>query len=163
MKNARKLSALLLALLLTLALALPAAAAEQPPELTALIYTESIRQSGNILLTVTSKELLDAGYALGDVVTVRFLDQSLDMPFCNTYNEVDTGATGLFIHASDDRMVLSINMGNFASTYGIADKTSNEDGTVVWNYRAGVEGPVSVAISLREAGGYYGEYLHKSL
>ena len=122
-----------------------------------------IKKYGNVVLSTTCEELLDAGFAYGDVLEVRFLDRTLALPLCGNYSDVDSGAAGIFARAEDTNVVLAVNMGDFATSYGIAVKTENADQTLVWNYAEGVEGPVVFRISLREAGGYYDEYVMRQL
>ena len=50
-------------------------------------------------------------------------------------------------------------MGDFATTYGIATKSTAEDNSVVWTFADGVKSPINVSISMNEAGGYYDEYI----
>ena len=159
----KKCLSLLLALTMALALALPASAADAPAELTATAEAANILKYGNVTLSLKCDEIKDAGYAFGDVVTVKFLDQSLDVPFCSNYSDVDSGSPGLFARDGDEYVLAAINMGDFATAYGIAVKTTNEDKTFVWNYAEGVEGPVTFTISLKEAGGYYDEYVMHQL
>lgn len=54
---------------------------------------------------------------------------------------------------------LEIFNGSFAATYGLADKTTNEDKTYFWIARDGVEFPVEVVIFQGEKGGYADQYL----
>ena len=159
----KKCLSLLLALTMALALALPASAADTPAELTATAEAANILKYGNVTLSLKCDEIKDAGYVFGDVVTVKFLDQSLDVPFCSNYSDVDSGSPALFARDGDEYVLAAINMGDFATTYGIAAKTTNEDQTFVWNYVEGVEGPVTFTISLKEAGGYYDEYVMHQL
>ena len=112
---------------------------------------------------MTCDELKNAGYTFGDIVTLAFLGQSLSIPFCNNFSDVDSGCPALFARDTDTNAVLAVNMGDFATTYGIAVKTTREDESFVWNYTEGVEGPVTFTISLGEAGGYYSEYLMHQL
>ena len=115
------------------------------------------------MLSLKCEEIKEAGYAYGDVLTVKFLDQEMELPFCSNYSDVDSGSPAVFARAADEFVKLAINMGDFATTYGIAVKTTNEDKTFEWNYAEGVEGPVTVTIALKEAGGYYDEYVMHQL
>ncbi len=148
---------------MALALALPVSAADAPAELTATAEAANIQKYGNVMLSLKCEEIKAAGYAFGDVVTVKFLDKSLDIPFCNNYSDVDSGSPAFFARDADEFALVAINMGDFATTYGIATKTTNEDKTFVWNYNEGVTGPVAFTISLKEAGGYYDEYVMHQL
>lgn len=158
----KKVTSLLLALLLLLSLALPGLA-DAPAALTATAEAEYIQKYGNVVLSLSCDEITEAGYAFGDVLTVRFLDQSMDIPFCNNYSDVDSGSPALFARDADTNAQLAINMGDFATTYGIATKTTNEDKSFFWTYQEGVTGPVSFTIELKEAGGYYDAYIMHQL
>ena len=158
----KKVTSLLLALLLALSLALPGLA-DAPAALTATAEAEQIQKYGNVVLSLSCDAVKDAGYQYGDVVTVSFLDQSMDIPFCNNYSDVDSGSPALFARDGDPYALLAINMGDFATTYGIATKTTNEDKSFFWTYQEGVTGPVSFTISLCEAGGYYDEFVMHQL
>ncbi len=159
----KKCLSLLLALTMAFALALPVSAADTPKELTATADAASIQKYGNVVLSLKCDEVKAAGYAFGDVVTVKFLDQTMDIPFCNNYSDVDSGSPALFARDADEYALVAINMGDFATTYGIATKTTNEDKTFVWNYNEGVTGPVAFTVSMKEAGGYYDQYVMHQL
>ncbi|MBR1497016.1 MAG: tyrosine-protein phosphatase [Oscillospiraceae bacterium] len=165
---AKKRIAIFLALVIILICALPVPAAAALPEGTAAVIeataqAENISKYGNVYLSTTREELMEAGYQFGDVLNVSFLDQTLELPLCSNFTDVDSGSAGIFARARDICVALSINMGDFATTYGIAVKTSHEDQSVEWNYAEGIEGPVAFRISLKEAGGYYDEYVMHQL
>ena len=159
-KNVKTSLAWALTLLMLLGM-LPAAAlaAETPAELTATAVAEDIQKYGNVGLSLTCEEIKAAGYAYGDVLTVSFLNETLELPLCSNYSDVDTGSPAVFARPEDTNVVLAINMGDFAATYGLAVKTNLEDKTFVWNWAEGVEGPVTFTLALKEAGGYYDQYL----
>ena len=159
----KKRLSLLLALLMLLALALPAAATEAPAPIETYAEAANISKYGNVRLALTNEEIKAAGYVYGDVVTVEFLDYSLDLPFCRNFSDVDSGTAALYALDSETQVYAAINMGNFAATFGIAEKTVNDDGTFTWNYCEGVTGPVTFTISMKEAGGYYDEYVMHQL
>ena len=48
---------------------------------------------------------------------------------------------------------MAINMGDFATTYGLAFKTTNADKTYYWTAMEGVEFPVPVTIEMKEKEG----------
>ena len=160
------LAALLCAWVFVLALGLlpTVAFAEEgmPASVTATVETANIDKHGNISIGATCADLTNA-FAFGDVVTVSFLDQSIDVPFCSAYSDVDSGEAGLFARINKELGELAINMGNFATAYGVATKTVNEDSTFYWTFPEGVEGPVQVTITLKEAGGYLDEYVMHQL
>ena len=164
----KKLIAKLLALALVLALLAgvqpPAAcAAETPPALEATAETATIKKYGNVSVSIRCDEILEAGYAFGDVLTVEFLGRTLELPFCSSYSDVDSGSPGVFAKPDEEFVVIAINMGDFATTYGIAVKTTFADKTYEWSYAEGVTGPVRFRFSMKEAGGYYDEYVMHQL
>lgn len=125
---------------------------------TATSDNTKIAKYGNVSLDYTCEDFLNLGYKYGDVVSVSFLGQSMDIPFCSNYSDVDSGLPALFAREGDVDIVVAINMGDFATTYGIATKTTFEDKSFVWEYNEGVEGPVEFTIALKEAGAYLEEY-----
>ena len=106
----------------------------------------------------------DLGFEWGDIVTVKFLDKELDLPVVPTYAYVDTGVAAIIMNKSESGdptgyISLAINMGDFATTYGIATKTTNEDKTWFWTAQEGVEFPIEVTFTMKEEGGYMAEYI----
>ena len=154
----KKLFSLLLAMSLLLSLGLTALA-DSPAPLTATAEAAKIQKYGNMVLSLSCEEIKAAGYAYGDVLTVKFLDRHLEIPFCSNYSDVDSGSPAVFARADDEFVQLAINMGDFATTYGIALKATHEDKSFEWNWAEGVEGPVTFQISLHDAGGYYDDYV----
>lgn len=170
----KKLLSLVIALALALALMVPAAAAddlttttavtaEAAAELKTTAAAEKIQKYGNVTLELTCEEILAAGYQFGDVLTVAFLDKTMDLPFCNNYSDVDSGSAGVFARTGDTNVLVAINMGDFATTNGIATKETFADKTFKWSYAEGVTGPVEFTLSLKTAGGYYDEYVMHQL
>ena len=104
------------------------------------------------------------GFAWGDLVTVKFLDQELVLPVVPTYHYVDSGKPAVIANKDENGnptgyVSMAINMGNFATTYGIAEKHTNEDKTWYWTAMPGVTFPVEVQFEMKEKGGYMAEYL----
>ncbi|MCR4709118.1 MAG: CotH kinase family protein [Clostridiales bacterium] len=129
-------------------------------ETTALVA--NIEKYGNVVLDTSLDDLTKAGFEYGDVVTVKFLEQSVDLPFCSNYSDVDQGSVGMF--ADGTKVRLAINMGNFATTYGIANKVTHEDNSFTWEAMEGVtDGTVSIEISMKEKAGYLDEYTMRQL
>lgn len=157
----KTLSALLCVTLL-LALALPVLA-DEPAELLATAEVSDISKYGNVVLSLPKEELFAAGFAYGDIVTVRFLDQALVVPVCSNYTDVDSGQPGLFAREADSRICVAINMGDFATTYGLAVKTTHEDKSYEWNLTEGLTGPLSFKIRMSEPGGYKDEYIVRQI
>ena len=106
----------------------------------------------------------DLGLAWADLVTVKFLDQELVLPVVPTYSYVDSGKPAVILGANDKGnptgyVSLAINMGNFAETYGIAKKMTDDAGNWYWVAFEGVEFPIEVTFELYEKEGYMAEYL----
>ena len=91
-------------------------------------------EKGNVTLTLTAHELLES-FARGDILTLAFDGQTIDVPVVSSYSDVDSGASSLVVREDKDLLRLVTSMGDFAATYGITDKTT-------------------FVISLKEAGGY---------
>ena len=114
---------------------------------------------GNIYTSCTAERLQEMGFAYGDIITVKFLDQILDLPLVPTFSYVDQGTPGLFINKSETgefegNLFMAINMGDFTTTYGIATKTTNPDKTWYWTACEGVTFPIVVTLEMKEQGGY---------
>ena len=127
--------------------------------LQATAKADEIQKYGNVVLSLTCDEIKAAGYVYGDTVKVKFLGQTLKLPFVSNYSDVDSGKPAILARSGDPYVLLAINMGDFATKYGIAVKTVFEDNTFKWDYAEGITGPVSFTISLKKAGGYYEEYV----
>ncbi len=158
---------ILVSLLLTICLAascLPAGLGEEAAPVEATV-TE-IQKYGNIVLSVKCTELTNAGYAYGDIVTVTVAGNGYDMPLGSNYADVDQGSMicrAVYSEAEGtDYVLIAVNMGDFATTAGIAVKSKiEEEPGYRWDYQ--MEEPVTVTISMKEKGGYYDEYVIRQL
>ena len=106
----------------------------------------------------------DLGLEWADLVTVKFLGQELILPVVPTYSYVDSGKPAVILGANEKGnptgyVSLAINMGNFAETYGIAKKMTDDAGNWYWVAFEGVEFPIEVTFELYEKEGYMAEYL----
>ena len=135
----------------------------EPAPMSGEIGTDAVSKTGNVTLSISCRDFLDAGYQYGDIVTLSFLDKALDIPFGNNYSDVDTGQAILVAREKDNNLKAAINMGDFATAYGIAVKTVHADETVSWRFPGNTEGPLSYTVSMKEPGGYYGEYVAHQL
>lgn len=145
--------ALVLAMLL--GLSAPAAAADYP------VFeggVTEIQKYGNIVLDVDPAELRAAGYEYGDVMTVTVNGTDHSIPLCTNYSDVDAGE--LVARDAEGVLTVAINMGDFATANGLAEKTSAEDGSYTWNFPkdTSIE-DITVAIAMGEKGGYRDQYL----
>ena len=121
---------------------------------------DDIAKYGNIYTDINGADLFAAGFTWGDVVTVKFLEQTIEMPIVPTFSYVDQGTPGVFVNKDGEtgeptgRVFMAINMGNFAEFYGLATKTTNPDKSYYWTPMEGVEFPVPVTITVADQGGY---------
>ena len=160
------MKALRLALICMLALLLAvlpvAALAENAEPIEAGI--REIQKYGNLVLTISGTSLLEMGYEYGDIASVTIAGQTCDMPVVSNYSDVDNGNMLCRVIASDnpdeDAVILAINMGDLASTLGIATKTTlEEDPGFRWDYNEGYDDALTVSIAMGEKGGYADEYM----
>ncbi len=99
------------------------------------------------------------GFQEGDIVTVSFLGQSIDLPVGTNYSDVDSGTPMIKINAGG-YIEFAINMGNFGSTYGLVDIVKDpETGNYTITPKEGVTFPVEITFELKEAGGYMDELI----
>ena len=117
-----------------------------------------IQKYGNLTLTVDPAELEAAGYEYGDYVSVQLGDETLSVPLCTNYSDVDVGE--LVLRDNDGVLVLAINMGDFATKYLGATKTTNPDKSFIWTLPEGKElSDVTLTLSMGEKYGYRDQYL----
>lgn len=99
-----------------------------------------VQKYGNLTMDIKPKSLYDAGFALGDMLGVTVGQQTLKVPFCTSYSDVDTGSLVVRDDQKNNLLVVAINMGNFSTKYGV---------------KAGD----TVSFSLLEKAGYLSEYM----
>jgi protein tyrosine/serine phosphatase len=121
-----------------------------------------IAKYGNLILKISGEEFLGKGFEHGDIVEITIVGQSWEAPLCSNYSDVDNGSLVLRASAPEDAVVLAINMGDFATTAGIAEKTKiDEDPGYRWDYL--IESPVQVEITLKQENGYREQWLIRQL
>ena len=124
---------------------------------------------GNVYTDCKAKDFMGKlGFSWGDLVTVKFLDKTLTLPVVPTYSYVDSGKPAIIVEKDADGkptgyVSMAINMGNFAETYELAKKHTNEDKTWYWTAWEGVTYPVEVTFKMAEKGGYMAEYIMHDL
>lgn len=143
MKTANRLASIL-GVATLMVLAAPAKVVAEDPTPIVMGTVTEVQKYGNLTLDIKPKALYDAGFALGDILTVRIAATALKIPFCTSYSDVDTGGLVVRDDQKNDAVVVAINMGNFATTY----KAKVGD---------------SVTLALQEKGGYLSEYLLRQL
>ncbi len=165
----RKLFALLLSciLLLNVLPVFAESAAEIPDEESIVVNANvaDIQKYGNLVLDISASALLEAGFKYGDLVWVRIGEgDTSEMPLGSNFSDVDQGNP--IVRAvskkdvGEDYVLVAINMGDMATSSGIATKEKIEaDPGYVWHYNEGITQPVPVMISLSERGGYYDQWV----
>ena len=132
----------------------------EPIQITTTIY--EIAKHGNLILYMYGSELFDKGFEHGDIVEIAIGEKKWDVPLCTSYSDVDNGVAVLRATSATDGVVLAINMGDFATTAGIATKTKiEEEPGYRWDYL--IEAPVQVKITLKEENGYREQWLIRQL
>ena len=119
---------------------------------------KDIQKYGNLVLSITKSDLDSIGAEYGDVFTVDLGDQVLEAPYCTSYSDVEIG--DLVLRNDGDGIILAINMGDFASSYGIATKVSNPDKTYQWVFEEGKKlEDITLSLILTGKGEYRDQYL----
>ena len=153
----KKITSLLLIVVLMLGLALPASAAETSYPMVESGVKE-IQKYGNIVLDVEPKKLHEAGYDYADILAVTIDGKTYQIPFCTNFSDVDAGS---YVAVDNNEMlVIAINLGDFATTNGIAEKITYEDKSFTWVFsdNKSIE-DLKVSISMGEKGGYHDQYI----
>ena len=120
---------------------------------------------GNVYTDCKAEDFMgDMGFNWGDLVTVKFLDKTLTLPVIPTYSYVDSGKPAIIVEKGEDGkptgyVSMAINMGNFAETYELAVKHTDEDKNWYWTAWEGVTYPVEVTFTMAEKDGYRAEYI----
>ena len=154
-KIIQRISVFVLVLLLVMA-----GGCTKPAKVTANVA--DIAKYGNLILDITGAELFDSGYEYGDLMEITVAGKTWEMPLCSNYNDVDTGVNVLRASSAEAAVVLALNMGNFATTAGIATKTQiDEDPGYRWDYL--IQTPVKLEITLKEKGAYREQWLARQL
>ena len=132
----------------------------EPIQITTTIH--EIAKHGNLILYMYGADLFNKGFEHGDIVEIAIDEKKWEVPLCTNYSDVDNGEAVLRATGETDGVVLAINMGDFATTAGIAQKTATqEDPGYRWDYL--MESSVQVTITMKEEGGYREEWLIRQL
>lgn len=102
---------------LTISLSLAASAKASNPDVVGTV-TE-VQKYGNLTMDIQPKALYDAGYKLGDILKVTAGDNVLEIPFCTSYSDVDTGSNVVRDDKAKNLLVVAVNMGNFSTKYNV--------------------------------------------
>ena len=134
-------------------------AASTPEETGFSTSIASVDDSGKVLLKASASELLDAGFAVGDLVIAASEGKEFEMPVGNSENDVTSGRMLLLLTLDKEKGVdkaeLMINSGDF-----YAEKLQR-----LYQSGGGDGAPEGRQISIRmlEARGYYATWVKRSL
>ncbi|HWR61915.1 MAG TPA: tyrosine-protein phosphatase [Clostridia bacterium] len=142
MKQTKRIITLLLTAVMLLSIPITALAAESYETVSGTVA--EVQKYGNLTMDIKPTALYAAGYKLGDILKVTVGDNTLEIPFCTSYSDVDTGSLVVRDDQKNSLLVVAINMGNFATTYNskVGDK---------------------ISFSLSQKEGYLSEYLLRQL
>ncbi len=99
-----------------------------------------VQTYGHLTLEMLTRDMLDAGFKFGDVVTIQVGDNLLEAPFVTEYSDVDSGE--LLVRGRKDplkNVSVCINYGDFSKTYNVGVNDT-------------------VTITLKDAGAYFDEW-----
>lgn len=131
-----------------------------PIQITTTVH--EITKHGNLVLYMYGSDLFSKGFEHGDLVQITIGEKKWDVPLCTNYSDVDNGEAVLRATGETDGVVLAINMGDFATTAGIAQKTAiDEEPGYRWDYL--MESPVRITITMKEEDGYREQWLLRQL
>ncbi len=122
---------------------------------------KELSEYGNLVLSISPEEFDETGIVPGDVVSVTVAGVENLMPVGTSYSDVDNGQN--ILRRSKEELNVAINHGDYASTYGIAVKSNDENGNFSWAVNGGTMEELKVTITLAEKDGYRDEYLVRSL
>lgn len=109
------------------------------------------------LLNLLTKDFLDMGYELTDVVEVSFLDKKIMMPVVKDFNYIDLGYDGLTLSNMEANYIKLISFGDlFVQKYGLAEP--DDSGSHPWKLKEGLSFPINIHIKLHQKYGYKKEY-----
>lgn len=117
---------------------------------------KSIDADGNVILSVTSGELLEAGFAAWDLVTARSngSTKSYEIPVCLSEEDVSFGGKccRISLDAAEEKnnAVLGVNGGDFAMESR-------------WSIDPADPGATVVTLTVKTPGGYYDTWIKRSL
>ena len=108
MKQGKKFISLLLAFLMVFSLTITAYAEEGYADVTGTV--KEVQKYGNLTMDIEPTALYDSGYKLGDILNVTVGENVLEIPFCTSYSDVDTGSLVVRDDQKNNLLVVAINM-----------------------------------------------------
>lgn len=116
---------------------------------TAYAGRNDIDQYGNVVLNVKCVELLAAGFWFGDVINVSFLDQSIDVPFCYSYSDVNAFENCIYAKSYIGYMILMTNSESFAQKYKLWERYNDVNDIGLTDYCEDAKKPIEFVLSLK--------------
>lgn len=147
MKQSKKIISLLMVVVMmafSLTISLPTAAKAEVGNAEVSGTVVEVQKYGNLTMDIQPKALYDAGFKTGDILKVTVGGNVLEIPFCTSYSDVDTGSNVVRDDKAKNLLVVAVNMGNFSTKY---------------NVKVGDK----VTFSVLEKEGYLAEYLLRQL
>lgn len=136
-------------------------AAETAPDAEFAAVTATVTEiskHGNLRLDMIGSDLFDLGYEYGDLLEVTVAGQTIEVPLGSNYSDVDNGVAILRAVTAEEALVLALNMGDFATTAGVATKSAiEEEPGYRWDYL--IEMPAQVTITMKQEDGYREQWL----
>lgn len=148
----------------TTAAATEAAVEETQPVTLTVELTEdggNMYKYGHLDMNISTEEFLQT-FAYGDVVDVEILGNTYRFPVCSNYDDVDTYAYLIRAAAEKSVVTLAINYGKLGVEAGVIE-TAPEGSEASYQLVEGVTFPVTVTVTLAEAGGYAEELAIRQL
>lgn len=78
---------------------------------------EEVSKYGNVTTSASLESFKKAGFTAGDILNVRLGDRVLKVPFGDAYSNVDNKKEIIVADNKSNRVIVAINMGDFAKTY----------------------------------------------
>jgi len=123
------------------------------------VSLREVGKHGNLILDTTFDEMKEAGIDIGDIITVFAGDAEYEMPVGTSYTDVDSGEMICRFDLEDNEVGIAINMGDFASETGVAEKQTIEaDPGYQWNVKV-----TEIKLILKEKQGYLDRYNARNL
>ena len=129
---------------------------------------KDIEKYGNLVLDTNGYEFFKSGFDYGDVVNVNINNTDYEMPIGSNYSDVAQGEMICRIEIDSNnndnfgKVIIAINMGDFATFVKIATKTKIDDEPgFKWEYI--INKPYDVYISMKEKSGYIENFISNSL
>jgi hypothetical protein len=106
--------------ILVLALSFSSCTQKNDEQIYAKIETHVVMVNifGNLVLEVSSQDLLTAGYAYGDIVHIELGDLKMDMPFTDEYLIIGSWGTCLNQYSNEKYLTLSLFNASFSDRIG---------------------------------------------